>query len=310
MFTRVFGKTSFWSYLVAFLMLAGAVYWHHGIIMENDPSNGSFSKSLVILVLGILSIFCLEVSVKGAFFLQKGNYHLPVFILFFWILPIYEWNIWLWIATIFLWVSILQISRAGESAYDEKVVFNAGFWMLIASSFKVDFYYFFLSLWGVLYLKGLLNFKYIFLTLLPALCIFMIGYMCSILLPEISFIKTAIASPAEFSFLWSRDLFGSTSFILIILLLTTVTLKHFQGKYQERRNHKTSFYISIVLLFSSIIVILFGGERSGVSWISLIMVTAMLSTHYFESKSNKWINVFFYLCLAVIFQNQIRTIFS
>ena len=265
---------------------------------------------MAIGLLGIFSLISVEIAVKGGFFLQKGGYHLPIFIMFFWILPIYKWDVWLWIATSFLWISVLQVSKAEVNSLNQKAVFNAGFWLVIATFFRIDFYYFFITLWGVLYIKGQLNFKTIFISFLPALCLFIVVYTASFLIPSLSFLKAGIVSPQKLSFTWTQNLFDSSGLFLIILTLIMVVLKHFQGHFQNRRNYKTYLHISLLMIFTSLIIVLFGGEKNGVSWISLLMITAILSAPYFETLSKKWIDIFFILCFCFVLKDQLLILFS
>ena len=111
MFTRVFGKTSFWSYSIALILLLQAIYWHHNLIAETYPNTNLTIKSVIVAFLAIINLVLVEVILRGVLFFHKGNYHLLVFIMFFWILPITEWSIWLWFATLFFWFSVFQIFK-------------------------------------------------------------------------------------------------------------------------------------------------------------------------------------------------------
>ena len=87
MFTIVFGKTSFWSYLIAFSVLIAAVFWHHEVIEEQNPSVGNNFRSFIIGIRAGISLLCVDWTVRRQMLFKKGSYHLLVFALFFWILP-------------------------------------------------------------------------------------------------------------------------------------------------------------------------------------------------------------------------------
>tara|TARA_B100000780_G_scaffold275446_1_gene242030 strand:+ start:42 stop:983 length:942 start_codon:yes stop_codon:yes gene_type:complete len=306
MFTRVFGKTSFWSYSIALILLLQAIYWHHNLIAETYPNTNLTIKSVIVAFLAIINLVLVEVILRGVLFFHKGNYHLLVFIMFFWILPITEWSIWLWFATLFFWFSVFQIFKLEINESESKGIFNAGFWMVLAILFKPDFYYFYLTLWGALYFKGRLNLKTFFLTLLPICCFFILWQALLALTTNILLIGNSGVTKADFSFLWSDRSEENTGLILILLASFVFVFKHLQGKFQGRKSYKINLKICLLILFSSIFIILLGGERNNVSWISFLMVTAILSAQYLDSVSRKWlVEVFFTLCFCIIFQEQL-----
>ena len=177
MFTRVFGKTSFWSYLIAFSILSSSFLWHYAIMSESNPNSGNIFRITVIGALAICSLILVEWTVRRQRLFQKGSYHLLVFSLFFWILPNNKWDLWLWVAILFFWCSLIQLMSIRGNTHSREVAFNAGFWLVFAVLFQVKFCYFFLLLWLILYFKGHLNYKNILLTLFPILCIALIWAM-------------------------------------------------------------------------------------------------------------------------------------
>lgn len=88
MFTRIFGKTTLLSYLIAFVLLFLAVYSHHKAILLNNPLEGSTFKLVISTVLSVISLLFVEWTVRRQFLFREGSYHLLLFSVFFWILPI------------------------------------------------------------------------------------------------------------------------------------------------------------------------------------------------------------------------------
>ena len=311
MLTRVFGKTSFWSYLIAFSVLIAAVFWHHEVIEEQNTSIGNNFRSFIIGILAVISLLCVEWTVRRQMLFKKGSYHLLVFALFFWILPIDKWDIWLWFASLFFWFSFLQITQIDGSLNSKKAVFNAGFWLVFAVFFKVDFIYFSLTMFLILFFKGQLNYKNTVLFFLPAFCISIIWLMLLVLIPSFPSWETPLFTLLEFSFLRGEELADSLSFIFVLLSAIVVVLKYLKGVSHNSNKSKNNIYNMILLLVSALGITLFGGEGNEISWVSLLMIIAVLSTQYFESFSKKWpIELFFVCCMGIIFQDQILSIFN
>ena len=311
MFTIVFGKTSFWSYLIAFSVLIAAVFWHHEVIEEQNSSIGNNFRSFIIGILAVISLLCVEWTVRRQMLFKKGSYHLLVFALFFWILPIDKWNIWLWFASLFFWFSFLQIIQVDGSAHAKKAVFNAGFWLVFAVLFKVDFIYFPLTMFLVLLIKGQLNYINIVLFFLPAFCIAILWMTLLVLIPSFPSWETRLFTPVKFSFLWGKELTENIGFFFVLLTTIVVVLKYLKGLSHNSNNNKNNIYNMILLLVSALGIMLFGDEGNVISWVSLLMIIAVLSTQYFESFSKKWpVELFFVCCLGIIFQDQILSIFN
>lgn len=311
MFTRIFGKTTFLSYFIAFLVLIAAVFWHHKAINEQSPVDENTFKTTIIGILATISLFCVEWTVRRQKLFSKGSYHLLVFALFFWILPINRWDIWIWFASLFFWFSFLQITQIDGSLNPKKAVFNAGFWLVFAVFFKVDFIYFSLAIFLILFFKGQLNYKNTFLFFLPAFCISIIWMMLLVLIPSFPSWEPPLFTPLKFSFLRGEELADSLSFIFVLLSAIVVVLKYLKGASHNSNKSKNNIYNMILLLVSALAITLFGGEGNEISWVSLLMIIAVLSTQYFESFSKKWpIELFFVCCMGIIFQDQILAIFN
>ena len=311
MFTRVFGKTSFWSYLIAFSVLIAAVFWHHEVVEEQNINDANTFRSIVIGILAVISLLCVEWTVRRQMLFRKGSYHLLVFALFFWILPINRWDIWLWFASLFFWFSFIQIIQMDGNFNSKKAVFNAGFWLVFAVFFKVDFIYFSLTMFLILFFKGQLNYKNIVLFFLPAFCISIIWLMLLVFIPYFPSWETPLFTPLNFSFLRSEKLADSLSFIFVLLTAIVVVLKHLKNVFHNSNKTMNNIYNMILLLVSAFVITLFGGEGNVISWVSLLMIIAVLSTQYFEFFTKKWpVELFFVCCIGIIFQDQILAIFN
>ena len=65
------------------------------------------------------------------------SYHLLVFALFFWILPINRWDIWLWFASLFFWFSFLQIIQMDGNFNSKKAIIRVDFNVPLDENFNV-----------------------------------------------------------------------------------------------------------------------------------------------------------------------------
>ena len=90
-----------------------------------------------------------------------------------------------------------------------------------------------------------------------------------------------------------------------------VVMKYLKGLFHNSNKSKNNIYNMILLLVSALVITLFGGEGNVISWVSLLMIIAVLSTQYFEIFTQKWqVELFFVCCIGIIFQDQILAIFN
>ena len=83
MFTRIFGKTTFLGYFIAFTLLLLAVNSHNKTILLNNSLEGSTLKLSVAGILSVISLIFVEWTVRRQLLFQTGSYHLLLFSLFF-----------------------------------------------------------------------------------------------------------------------------------------------------------------------------------------------------------------------------------
>ncbi|MDB4067696.1 hypothetical protein N9525_07155 [Flavobacteriaceae bacterium] len=115
----------------------------------------------------------------------------------------------------------------------------------------------------------------------------------------------------NFSFLWGKELEDNSGFFFVLLTSMVVVFQYLKGLLRNSYKTKDNIYSMILLLVSALAITVFGGEGNLISWVSVLMIIAVLSTQYFESFTQKWpVELFFVCCLGIIFQDQILSIFN
>ena len=311
MFVKVFGKTSLWSYLGAITILLLAVLWHQGVINESVPFSGNLTRTTIIGVLALCSLLAVDWAVRTQSLDQKNSYHLLVFALLFWVLPISQWDIWLWIALLFFWLALMQLMRSDGKTRTLERAFNAGFWLFFAVLFRADFIYFILTIWFMFNFKGQLSYKNALITILPVLCIAMVWMMLYFLIPGFPPFKMELYSSVNYPFLWYDQLLDNSGYIIIALSTFFFVLKHLRGLIHTNNDQKVKIYNMIVIVISSVLIILLSGAGNLVSWISFLMAIAALSNQFFDSFKRKWLVEFLFLIhFSVVFKDQIQSLLA
>ena len=199
--------------------------------------------------------------------------------------------------------------KLDENESEKKSIFNAGLWLVFAILFKTDFYFFYVILWAVLYFKGRLNISNIFLTFLPFVSLYIIWAALSELFPNLLIIGKNGFITSSFNALMSDNTQENTGLFFILLASIIFVFKHVKEKYQARKREKLNLRVCILILFSSLSIVLFGGEENAITWIAFVMASSVLSAQFLNSiKSKLLLEGFFIFCLCIIFQDALSTI--
>ncbi len=304
MFTKIFNKTSFWSYLVVLFIFYGAVFNHYNVVLINSDENTA--SLTVILVLSTISLLLVEWTVRRQLFFEKSSYHLLFFALFFWLLPIKQWDVWIWISILLFWISFSQVLKLNIKEINKKNLFNAGFWLFFAALFKVDFLYFYLFLWGILYIRGQLNFRNIFLTILPIACFLIVWYALYVSIPNFPSIGTISFTTLEAPFLWDENYSINIKLIFILLSSVIIVVGILRKMGLKNQLYKTTISCILLMLVASIIMLFFSGSENFIAWASLLICLAIFSAKFFKRLPKSFVEIFFILCFGVILQDKIR----
>ena len=97
-----FNKSSFFSYILALVLLALALYSHE-ILSTSFPYDAEKHLTLLLLSSCMLAV---DWSVKQRYWASKANYHLVIFSLSVFALPIESWNNWLLVFFFFFWTAL------------------------------------------------------------------------------------------------------------------------------------------------------------------------------------------------------------
>jgi len=304
MFTRFFGKSSFFSYALALGLFVG-VYFFHIYSFPITPESG-FQKTVQTFAFFLLLLLFLGLDwiVRIQYWNQKSIYHLFLFCLLFFLMPLSNFKIWELMSLLFFWIGFIQILGLDKTNSFVKSVFNGALWMIISGLFVNAYFLLFPLVWGVLWCYSRLNIKSFLITLLPAIALGFLGQLIDVFIPT-PWLNTGDLFHLQRNIPAFSTLNETVLFLGLMLFFIVVSIYHYRSFSHRGAQYLSSIFSLFLVFFSSLGFVLFFHLEEGMSLFLLILTFSALSGAYVENIKRKWIReliLFFLLGIVLLFR--------
>ncbi len=247
-----------------------------------------------------MCLLTVDWAVKKYYWADKSSYHLLVFSLGVFALPIQEIDNWIIIYAFFFWVSFIYLLNVSSQGQEIKSTFNASFFLSFGSLFFPEGMLLFPLIWLVLLLHGRLNARLFLTSLLPIISIYLLGISVKAFFPTISLIQRISVSPIVFG--W--EMFGSFRqniwWLLFLSLFCISMLKHYVSLGAKSANYGVGIFSLSLLGFLSIVFALSFQSISVVVWMLFIMTLSSASGRFFEEIKRTWLTEGLFMIIIVL----------
>ena len=273
-------------------------YYRKDFILE-DLSLASVVQHFAIYLVLIFSIAIQAFLVSKNNLTQKSSFNIVFLVLFLGIIPssLIDNNILL--ANLFIVLAIRRLVSLKSNIAVKKKLFDAAFWIGIASLF-----YF----WAILF----------FVLIVFAMLLYAIGHIKNWVIPFTALIVLVICVTA-YSILISNTFFEIESYIstvsfdlsnynkitLVIGITVIITIIiwvmfYYIKKIQDLvRTKRTSYVLILYALFIALTIVIISPEKSGSEFIFVFTPLAIISTNYLEIIEDSWFAELFMWLLVV-----------
>ena len=291
-----FNKSSFFSYILALVLLALALYSHE-ILSTSFPYDAEKHLTLLLLSSCMLAV---DWSVKQRYWASKANYHLVIFSLSVFALPIESWNNWLLMFFFLFWIALNYLVGIDPSGNQNKKFLMRSF-LLFRRTVLPARGYLLSSLWGTLSIQGRLNARTAAISLLPLVSLYLLEVIFTFIFPQGFLIALPKIEQVEFSLPWASIFHHNFWWLLLLLLLLFSMFRH----YIEMSTKSAAYGLGIYVLWATAAMAigfgLFFQSQSQWAWLLLIMTISALSTRFFEGIKRNWLReLLFMLLLSVL----------
>lgn len=255
---------------------------------ENSSSLNWYGKQLVLLILSLFTLFILDFLTSRNKLTKKNSYKLLFFTLCVMAIPKSLLNSDILVANVLLLLAIRRLVSLKSQKQVMKKLYDASFWICIASLF-----YF----WAILFL-GLV---------FAALLLFRINILKYWLIPIIAIVTVAVLFVC-YAVLFNVDLFqyfegkltvsfnftgigDKRTMIALSLMLAYYVwgLIFYFGKINQiSRNLIAPFYLVFITSAIAIVITLIVPNKTGAEWLFFFTPFAIIITNYLEDITEQW----------------------
>jgi len=258
--------------------------------MALDVEFDAFFIAKQVLLFGVclFSVFVFDFLVNKNNLTKNNSYKILLYVLFIAILPETLLNSKILIANLFILFALRRLISLRSKKEIKKKLFDASFWITIASLF-----YFWSVLFYVLIVTALIVFiitdvKNWFIPIIGILTVAIIGvsYMIVMNIDVFYFIENLVDVSLDFSPLNSKQIIiGST----ILLSFGVWSLFYYiKNLKSQTKSSRPSFSLIVIAAIISIVVIIVSPTKNGSEFIFLFAPLAIIMTNYLEVISEKW----------------------
>ncbi|MBT8260350.1 MAG: hypothetical protein KJN82_03485 [Bacteroidia bacterium] len=299
MITSFFKSTKpFHFFLVILLSLFVFVFYRREVVFQ-DFNLTSLSINLLVYLTLLFTIAVQSFLVSKNNLTQKSSFSSILLVLFMAIIPatLIDNNVIL--SNFFIVLALRRLVSLKSNIAVKKKIFDAAFWIGIASLF-----YF----WAILF------FPLIFIALL----IFSLGQPKNWIIPFVALIVIAICS-VSYNLLVNNSFFFLENYFepiglstinynkitlvigfTILVVLTIWSVMFYLKKLRELvRIKRTTYVVILYALFIAIAVIVVAPNKNGSEFIFLFTPLAIIATNYIEGLKDKWFGEFFIWLLVL-----------
>lgn len=299
MITSFFKSTKpFHSILVTLLLLILFCFYRKDIIFH-DLSFSSLSTNFLLFLALLFTIAVQSFLVSKNNLTQKSSFNTLLFVLFLAIIPATFKDSNVILANLFIVLALRRLVSLKSNIAVKKKLFDAAFWIGIASLF-----YF----WSILF----------FLLILFALLLFALGQLKNWIIPFVALIVIAI-SLTSYSLLFNDTIlfledyiqildfnitnYNSSSLVLGLTIIVTVILWssffYLKTLREMVRIKRSVFVVILYSLLIAIVIVIISPNKNGSEFIFLFTPLAIITTNYLETIEDSWFGEVFMWLLAL-----------
>lgn len=256
-----------------------------------QPSNYEFDWYLqqgFIFLLLIFTVFVIDFIVGRNKLTSKNSYSLLFFALAVTAIPATVLNMDILLANVFLLFAIRRLISLRSQKEIIKKLFDATFWICLATLFYVWALLFLLLIPISLLLFKIGNVKYWFIPI-TAIITVAILYACYAIIYQIDLIAFYEEKP-----LYSFDFSGWAnqktiiSLALMLAYFLWASVFYFGKVKLVSRNLKAPYYLIFISAVISILLTLIVPNKSGAEWLFFLMPFAIIITNYIQDINEVW----------------------
>jgi hypothetical protein len=273
--------------IVSFFVMVLFIVYRSGYYAQGI-SSFQFLKEIVLYSMTLLSIFVLSFFVNKNNLTKQNSFKILLFSLFFACIPETMQHGNIIISNVFILFAIRRIISLRSNLYIKRKLFDAAFWIALASLFYFWSILFFILVFAALifYSIGQIN-----NWIIPFTGILTVGLIivCYYIIAENSFGDIFMyVEGVSFDFSNYNKLRLIISITIVISLGIWALFFYIKKLQDKSRAYRPSFILILIALIIGAAIIVIGPNKNGSEFIFMFAPLAIIMTNYIESIKETW----------------------
>jgi hypothetical protein len=247
-----------------------------------------FFKQTALFIISLTSVFVLDFLSNKNNLTKKNSYKILIFSLFIALLPETYLNSRILLANLFILLALRRIISLRSNKEIIKKLFDAAFWLSIATLFYFWSVLFFILIVVGIILYRVVNIKNWIIPIVGILTVAIIwsSYMIIMDYDLILYFQNLINFSFDISTLNNKRIVISCTIILSYGIWSLLYfIRYLKAKSKKSR---PSFIIIIFMIIISLLVVAVAPDKNGSEFLFLFAPLSIIITNYLETISEKW----------------------
>ncbi|WP_417290838.1 DUF6427 family protein [Corallibacter sp.] len=266
------------------------VYIFVKFFLGNEPIETlNIFKQIILFGVCLFSIFVFDFLSGKNDLTKKNSYKILFFTLFLIMLPQTFLNSKILVSNLFVLLALRRIISLRSKKEIKKKLFDAAFWLSIATLLYFWASLFFILIFVALVLYAIADIKN---WIIPFLGIIAVALLATgVLIVTNTDIETYISSfnydiSFDFSKLNRQSIIISSTIMFSYFVWALVY--YFKGINAKSRTKKPAYYLVFIATLIALVIIIISPQKTGAEFIFLFAPLAIIMTNYLEMISEKW----------------------
>ena len=288
MISNFFSKSKPIHYIVVSIMLLVVfVLVKFKILVENFNTITMLKQAGLFLVC-LMSVFVFDFLVTRNGLTKKNSYNIVLYVLFFAILPPTVLNSQILVANFFVLLALRRLISLRSQKAIKKKLFDAAFWIAVASIFYFWSLVFFMLIFAALLVYAILDLKNYIIPFvgIATVAVIVISYLIIRDIDVLNFAYSLFDFSFDFSALNTRQIIvGSTILLSFGLWALFYYIKNIRS---QMKSYRPSFKLVILTAILGLFIVGVAPSKNGSEFLFLFAPLSIIMTNYLEVISEKW----------------------
>ncbi|WP_047549344.1 DUF6427 family protein [Psychroserpens sp. Hel_I_66] len=288
MISKFFSKSKPIHYIVVSVLLLLVFLYAKLEIFDQGANVFFFSKQIGLFLISLFSIFVFDFFVTRNGLTKKNSYNIVLFVLYIAILPQTLLNTSILISNFFILLALRRIISLRSQKEIKKKLFDASFWVALATLFYFWSSVFFVLIFAALLVYVITDVKNYIIPIIAVLTV-VILVVSYFIIRDWDILEYALGLfdySLDFSALNSkRIIIGSTLLLSFGLWSLFYYIKNIKAKM---KSYRPSYKLIILTAILGLFIIAVAPLKNGSEFIFLFAPLSIIMTNYLEVIKEKW----------------------